>query len=68
MPNLCNKSEYSFDMVYTVRLHTITTESKINYLFVFVIEILLGHIYIFHLTNSLIDMIIHLIILLWKMP
>lgn len=46
MPNLCNKSEYSFDMVYTVRLLTITTESKINYLFVFVIEILLGYIYI----------------------
>ena len=44
MPNLCNKSEYSFDMVYTVRFLTITTESKINYLFVFVIEI--GYIYI----------------------
>ena len=38
MPNLCNKSEYSFDMVYTVRFLTITTESKVNYLFVLVIE------------------------------
>ena len=49
MPNLCNKSEYSFDMVYTVRFLTITTESKINYLFVFVIEI--GYIYIYFILQ-----------------
>ena len=49
MPNLCNKSEYSFDMVYAVRFLTLTTEFKVNYVFVFVIEI---YIYIYIYISS----------------
>ena len=47
MPNLCNKSEYSFDMVYAVRFLTLTTEFKVNYVFVFVIEKFNGRVYIY---------------------
>ena len=55
MPNLCNKSEYSFDMVYAVRFLTLTTEFKVNYVFVFVIEKLLNNLilgYIYFILQS----------------